>query len=351
MKNFDRGIRRVFLVGAAVVATAGLSACTSAGASAPSSESSTAYAQSGEGATASQGESQLPLDAYMSSLTGQSGSYADIAEQNYKQDLKRERLVASCMKRQGFSYTPEATKNTRTTGQVGPSDTDLQSKSWVQKYGYGDVYSPEGVTGALERAEPTTKTPSASDPNYQYTSQLTADEKKAYDKALVGQDGADSTLTVAKDWEKLGCNGAALHTVTNENVIMNSAEGKIVEAAIEQFEDGYASWPGIAQAEGAWASCMTKNGYPGYSKQGEPAAQFAGQNTDLWASVAADAQPATSDLDALAKKERAVALVDLGCRTTTKYTATIRAITIKQENQFMADNKAALDALKSSTSK
>lgn len=288
----------------------------------------------------------------MSSLTGLSGSYADIQEQNYQHDLQRQNLIAACMKRDGFSYTPEAVKNTQASGQVGPQQSDLDSKAWVQKYGYGDVYTAEGATGAIERTQDAagsakkSDTAVANDPNSQYRRSLPVAEQKAYDTALSGTEAANLSSNVATDWQKLGCNGAALHQVPNSNVIMGSAQGKAVESAIEQFDNGYSTWPGVADAEKAWSSCMADSGHAGYHAQSEPSSQFATQDNALWVSAASGSQPTTTALDALANKERAVALADLSCREKTDYSGTLRAITLKQENQFMADNKVALDALK-----
>lgn len=347
---------RALLVGGALTLTLGLAACTNshASTSAPSSQppdssQASSAANTTPTSSAAAPEAPLPLDAYENSLIGLSGSYADVHQELYQQNVKRENIVAACMKSQGFSYTPDAVESTNSaSGQAGPSDADLSSKKWVEKYGYGDVYSPQGTTGEIQQAHSTNTKNTATDtsPNGLYVASLTPNEKAAYVKALSGNDGADSTLTIAKDWKQLGCSGKSLHTVKNENVVMHSAEGQAVQASMSAFYDSYSTWPGVAEAESAWSSCMTKNGHPGYSKQNEPALQFASQNTALWQNVAAGSQPSSADLDALATKERATALVDLSCRNSTHYTSTIQSIEIKQQKQFMSDNKAELDALK-----
>lgn len=346
MTNNHKLPRAVLLSGAILIACA-LAACSSPPKAATSSEGSSA---AGNAKASASEPAELPLEAYLSSLTGLSGSYTDIQEKRYQQDLKRERITAQCMKENGFSYTPEATKSTSKSGQYGPSDHDLDSKSWVQKYGYGAVYQPGGTTGALDRESEkgadSKKSLAAASPNSQYRASLTAAGRNAYDKALNGADSENSTLTIARDWQQLGCSGLALHTVPNQNVIMGSSEGKTVEAAVEQFYNGYATWPGVAGAQTAWASCMSSSGFAGYSKQNQPASQIAAENTALWTAAGADGQPSTADLDALARKERTLALADLNCRDKTDYRGTLRRITLKQENQFMADNKVALDALR-----
>jgi hypothetical protein len=343
---------RVLPAASAIAMVLLLSACSTT--SQPTGPSTAPSAGAGVTSTSAAATYVSPLEAYTNSLTGLSGSYADVQEQTYQLDLKRENLVATCMTKNGFSYTPEAVKNTRTSGQSGPSDSELDTQAWVQKYGYGAVYLPDGLTGALEQAQSQQSNlkqsgASAATPNSRYRSSLTAAEQKAYDAALDGANGSDPTLTVGKDWQKLGCDGAALHTVQNESAIMGSTQGKTVEKAIERFENGYSTWPGIADAEKAWSSCMSGSGYAGYSHQGDPAVQFIKQNTTLWTSVASGAQPPTAELDALAKKERTVALADLKCREKTNYRSTIQAITTRQEKQFLADNRVALDALKATT--
>ncbi|WP_349898865.1 hypothetical protein [Parafrigoribacterium soli] len=345
MKSNHRSPHRALLLGGSILVIASLAACSS-----PDTKSPSSVPTVGAGATKTAETAVLPLDAYMNSLTGLSGSLADIQEQAYHKDLKREELIAACMQKDGFSYTPHAVKRTETTGQVGPQQSDLDSTAWVQKYGYGDVYTPEGATGAIDRAQEAAGSAklsgatAAHDPNSQYRASLSAAERKAYDEALNGTEAANLSANV--DWQKLGCSGEALHKVPNENVIMGSAQGKAVESAMESFYNGYSRWPGVAEAEKAWASCMADSGYAGYHAQSEPSLQFAGRNNALWASVNSDSQPTTTALDALAKAERTVALADLNCRQKTHYSGTLRAITIKQQNQFMADNKVALDALK-----
>ena len=348
MKSTHRSPYRALSLGASVFIVAVLAACSSSGATGASSAPS-----GGAGARTTQTAktTMLPLDAYMNSLTGLSGSLADIQKHKYQSDLKRENFIAACMKRNGFSYTPEAVKSTQTTSQVGPQQSDLDSKAWVQKYGYGDVYTPEGMTGAVERAQEAAGSAkisgavTANDPNSRYRRSLSVAEQEAYDTALYGTEAANLSPDGTRDWQKLGCSGAALHKVPNEHVIMATVQGKVVEKAIEQFYSGYLTWPGVADTEKAWSSCMADSGHAGYHAQSEPAAQFAGQDTALWAAASAGSQPATSDLDALANKERVVALADLSCREKTHYSSTLRAIEIKQETQFMADNKVALDAL------
>lgn len=351
MKSNPRSTYRALLLGGSILIVASLAACSNSGVGGPSSAPSVG---TGVSATKTAKTAELPLEAYLQSLYGDSGSAADIAEQDYQADLKRENIRAACMKRDGFSYTPEAVKHKLTSGQVGPQQSDLDSKAWVQKYGYGDVYTPQGATGALARASEASGTVAAklsaaansTDPNYLYEKSLPVAEQKAYETALYGTDTANLSASVATDWQKLGCAGAALHQVPNSNVIMESAQGKAVESAMERFDGGYLTWPGVADAAKAWSSCMADSGHAGYHTQNEPGEQFASQDNALWASASSGSQPTTTDLDALANKERVVALADLSCREKTNYSGTLRAITLKQENQFMADNKVALDALK-----
>ena len=325
-----------------------LTGCTAGGGTkhVPPTPHPSSTAGTADGASTTK-EFVYPLDAYMSSVTGISNDFAEAQEQIYQLDKKREVLVAACMKSAGFRYTPDAVKNTATTGQIGPSDSDRESPAWVAKYGYGAVFTPEGATGRLDldRQHPThggTTNPPMS-ANGKYVSSLPDAEQQAYYVALFG-DTTDSSLTIASDWKRLGCDGAALHAIKTPSAIMHSPEGEAVDKAIADFDAQWLTWPGIAEVQKAWSSCMTSAGYAGYRNQSRPETEILTANSTLWEAGTAS-PPSDAQLSELARKEVAVATADLKCRTTTKYRSTVRDITVAQQKQFIADHKAALDAL------
>jgi hypothetical protein len=354
MKRSPRILPCLLVLGSAAVLALSLSACTGGGAAIVSATASPG-ASAGAASGAPQEVAPYPLDAYIAGLSGLSGNVLDNTEREFQLDTKREAVVAACMKDKGFSYTSEAVKETSGATVSAASDEDLNSLAWVQKYGYGDVYLPDGATGEIQRAQVANKSARETapnknaSPNSQYKASLTPDEQKAYETALYGDNGKDDSLTVAHDWKRLGCNGKGLHEVKNELAVMGSSQGVAVTKAMNQLFDGYWSWPGIVRAQKLWSSCMATGGFAGYDRQDQPLVQFADQNSALWEGLAAGAQPPASALDSLAKSERAVAVVDLNCRVKTNYAATIRDVRISHEKQFMSDNKALLDALTAAT--
>jgi hypothetical protein len=293
-------------------------------------------------------EAKTPLTVYLDSLYGLSGSPQEQQQQRAAKKTKQEQHVAICMKHAGFDYTPVPSTETA-TGQVGPSQQDLDSKDWVSKYGYGLIETPEGNTsdqnaaGTAKAGGTITK---SNDPNRAYVESLTRSEKAAYDVAMFGQSvdqGADH-LNQIDDWQKMGCWGAAVHEVGLGQDPLKTAAGKAVNTAIADFQNGWASWPGMQQLEAAWASCMSGKGYAGYNRQTDAAAEIGTLITAARNAAGAGKQPA--DLTSLAGKERKVAMVDLNCRVQTDFRSTYKAITVAAETKFMKDNAPALDALK-----
>lgn len=291
-------------------------------------------------------QTTTPLTAYLDSLYGLDRSPEDQQQKDAALNAQMEESVATCMKDAGFDYTPapppEALKG---RGLRGPTDQDLDSKEWVAKYGYGTIETPEGKASDILAERLKKKTEGATNPNHAYVQSLTASEKTAYMKALYGESfNSEVKLSLADDWQKMGCSGAATHNVNPMQDPLESAEGKAVNTAIQDFENGWATWPGMPQLQAAWAACMSGKGYSGYKRQGDASSEISSKVEAARQHAGTGKTPA--NLPALADEERKLALTDLDCRVQTDFRSTYQSIETAAETKFMNDNAPALDALK-----
>ncbi|MEU1178086.1 hypothetical protein ABZ464_10610 [Streptomyces sp. NPDC005820] len=167
-------------------------------------------------------------------------------------DLKKQYLVenaiAACMKKQGFTYTPEAPEDFRTGWATDGADYGL-TKKFRQKYGFGytavAVYPDDPQVSRKAANEPSA--------NAKYMATLTPAQKTAYEKAL---GGPPDPKVGQKDWT--GCMGTADKEVYGgESVADRSAASASENQANAQALNGDQELVGLAQS---YASCLRKDG-------------------------------------------------------------------------------------------
>lgn len=177
-------------------ATLALAGCSQAG-----SQSGTEEAETG------------PLDEYLAFLW----EGEEWTEERYEaENLEREELIAECMKKEGFEYTP----NPDSGGWVAADDVgdepEWGSLEFAETYGYGIIDWP-GADALLE--EPADYV----DPNQDYVESLSVSEQDAYYATLYGEpeevtEGADSEdASEAYSWEENGCYGWADHQMNGDD--------------------------------------------------------------------------------------------------------------------------------------
>jgi hypothetical protein len=322
--------KRPFAVVALALAAVALTACSTGGtAGSPRPSSSSSSSESGS-VTAPEGAT--PLTAYLNSLYGLADGPEAQAEQTAARRVQQEELVSTCMKAEGFDYTPEAVDVASFNPEVGPTQEDLDSRDWVAQYGYGMIETPEGRTSELYTD---TERKGGTNANSAYIDSLTASERTAYDAAYTGSPSEQTDdMNLVDDWEAMGCLGAARHATGERGDPLDSSAGAAVQAKIDDFYSGYADWNGLPELDAAWAACMTEGGYPGFSRQGDASIEMSGK---LAEAVGAAAE------DALLVEERTIALADLDCREETDFRDTVRNISFAAETQFMDDNRAEFD--------
>jgi hypothetical protein len=170
-------------------------------------------------------------------------------------DLKKQYLmentIASCMRKQGFAYTPEPPMDVASSWAHDGADFEL-TKKFRRKYGFGYsaavVYPDDPQVPGSEAA---TK-PSA---NAEYVATLTPAQKTAYDKAL---GGPPDPKVGEKDWS--GCMGTAdKKAYGSASAQERSATAASRNQANAQALNGDQKLVGLAQS---YASCLKRDGIP-----------------------------------------------------------------------------------------
>ena len=281
-----------------------------------------------------------PLNAYMAAFWGGDLSEEEQMERFEKENLEREELVAQCMTDQGFEYIP-VTNNGSVFFDAG-QEWKPDDREWVAQYGYGMVRYPGYDEPFVDDGS------SYEDPNQEYVTSLSESEQMAYYEALYGPSPTEEELaddgSYEWNWETAGCHGWASHEMEGENPL-TSDEHKPLMDALNEFWMSMENNTAFAELDSEWAACMADAGQPGFSAQRDASTSI---SDELNAYYESQTEWVEKDpkLDEIAEKEIALALVDLDCREKTNFAKERAAISAKLEEQFIADHKAELEALK-----
>lgn len=259
-----------------------------------------------------------------------------------------EELVAECMQKEGFEYTPqkvdESMYSSSSSGEWNPDDRD-----WVAQYGYGMFNWP----GRDEPAE------ASEDPNGPYVESLSESERTAYYEALYGappeEEATSEATTMQYDWTTAGCYGAAQHEVYPEDGTALAEFDDLTNAMNEMYSSFYDGTT-VTEPDREWAACMTEKGYSEFERQSDAQSSISDKSNAMWeeASAAMGDDPEAEYEDPtkteagkkLAEEEISLALVDLDCREKTDYTAEMMRLQFAAEEAFIAEHKEELLAYK-----
>jgi hypothetical protein len=299
-----------------------------------------------------------PLSEYLDAAWSGGLSQEDQDKKYAEEQAKVEKIVAQCMTEQGFEYVPVEPSTESTVISDDSEDWKPDSKDWVEKYGYGIVNYP----GKDDEVEPEPDPETEPDPNLEYIDSLSESESAAYDEALYGPtpDEVESEENHDYRWEEAGCMGSAEHEVRGDDVF-STGEFDDLFAKIEDLWSAGAQNSAYAELDARWAECMADKGESGFSSPTEaidsiysalPAPEDAPSEPADEEEPAETGEPTDKEvpegpeLDALGVREIELALVDLACREKTSYAETSLKIQFDVEEQFIAENKAELDAFK-----
>jgi len=285
--------------------------------------------------TESSDERLTPLGDFFAAVYGDTDDdeWMKRAEEDNRE---REIIVAGCMAEQGFEYEPVV--------DMGFSSSEIEwepdDREWVAQWGYGMVRSP----GSDQAPSPEEI---VEDPNQDYVMSLSESEMTAYYEALYGPQPTEEELnedgSYEYNWETAGCQGLAQHEIDKENPL-SSDEHKPIMDAVNAFYTGLEEAKVYSAIDADWAACMADAGHPGFTSQFDAQESISQDLNAYWESVT---EPVEDDpaLDELADSEIALALADLECREDVDFADRRHEISVALEEEFIADNKAALDAL------
>ncbi|MFS0712405.1 hypothetical protein ABC195_00870 [Microbacterium sp. 2P01SA-2] len=293
------------------------------------------------GCTAADGSAdsteESPLSEYFSAFYGGEMSEEEQQAHFEKQNKEREELIAQCMQDEGFEYIPAPANMSFSSGtEWKPEDRDF-----VAQWGYGAVKYPD----ADAQVEPEQVTP---DPNSDYVMALSESEQMAYYEALYGPSPSEEEMSedgsYEYNWETSGCHGWADHELNGDDP-MQSDEFADVMDAITKFYETSATLPAMADLDREWAECMDAAGYPGFAAQADAQNSIYEELNGVYEN-STETGPDQATMDEIHEREVELALADLDCRKETDYRAKYQKAQFEAEEQFIADHKAELDAMK-----
>lgn len=291
------------------------------------------------GDPAASDDEMSPLGEYFSAFYGGDLSEEEQQAKFEADDKQREELTAQCMQDEGFEYIPVAT-----SGAVFSSGEEWKpdDREFVSQWGYGAVEYP----GADEQPDPEQTT---TDPNSDYVMSLSESEQAAYYEALYGPTPSEEEMSedgsYEYNWETAGCSGWASHEISGDDPLQSDEFADVMDA-ITAFYESSATLPAIAELDREWSSCMDGAGYPGFATQSDAQNSIYDELNTLWSENTSETGPDEAAMDEIHEREVELALTDLDCREETDYRAKYQDAQFEAEEQFIADHKAELDAMK-----
>ena len=245
--------------------------------------------------------------------------------------------IRECMKAQGFDYVPidPFAQRAAVTGVSRLSDEDF-----LDQFGYG-ISTLWGRGG------------SQSDPNQRLRAGLSAADRRAYDRALWGENpGATFQAAVdSGDFTKLGgCTRKATEAVFGGAQVLTQLQGKL-----DQLDERILEDQRMVRANERWTACMAKAGYQ-YEDPDEIDADLTKRMERIVGPIpgpfatgpASGHKPVPYDHAALAKlqhDEVAIARADYACERK-EITPVESKVRPQYEAQFRQRNQALISQVK-----
>jgi hypothetical protein len=280
---------------------------------------------------------KTPLTEYYEAMYGGYDEKEQIAKQK-----ESEELVAVCMSKEGFEYTPVDQSQYM---QFSEEDMeDRNTEKWVAANGYGMTLSPEEQEKQNEQSEQFV------DPNQPYVEALSPGEQTAYYEVLYGPGPTEEEMAAMEDgeggfeynWETAGCQGAAQHEINGEDVTQSDKYKPLMDELNTVWEKVQKD-PKITKLDAGWSACMADAGFSDLKKK-EDAMTLVNEASNAYYETLTDA-PDDAKLAELRENEIAVALADFKCGEKLDYQDTMLAVQFDVERQFIDDHKSELDAM------
>jgi hypothetical protein len=286
------------------------------------------------------------LACVLAGLAGCGGGQADAAKRDKRLEeqigidddgirLKQttaENLMRDCMKAQGFDYVPQdpVGQQAALVGAQGMSKEDFE-----KQYGYG-------ITTLYEQRRKL----AVAGPNKAIRDSLSDADRKAYDKALHGD---DPTATFADaldsgDYSRLGgCIKTATDQVFGGADVLQSLSAKLDELDQKMRADAR-----MVKAVRDWSSCMREKGFDGLAEQEDVDAvlkkkleEIVGAPGDGSGTDGAEAEYDKAVLAALQTEEVAMVKADTECEE--EHVETVEeSVAAEYQESFREENSSLL---------
>lgn len=275
-----------------------------------------------------------PLSVYFDAIYG---GYDD--EEFAAQQVLIEEKVAACMSDEGFEYIP--VDQTQYQSSSSGDEWNPDDEEWVGQYGWGFVNYPGREATGPDASAPT-------DPNQDYVMSLSETEQTAFYETLYGPSPSEEELgedgSYEYTWENGGCYGAAQHEVQGDNAWDDEKNKPLIEAMDKLYQETQKD-PRIVEANAKWASCMADSEFPDYKSPQDAQDKFLEELNAIYENTTEAIEPDDPRLKELAAREIDIALADLACAKEVGTRELALKVQFELEEQFIADNKAELDAL------
>jgi hypothetical protein len=241
-----------------------------------------------------------------------------------------ENLIRDCMKGQGFDYVPvdPVAQQAALVGTPGMSKEDFE-----KQFGYG-------ITTLYEQR----REQAVAGPNEAIRDSLGDVERKAYDRALYGD---DPTATFAEaldtgDFTRLGgCIKQATDEVFGGTEVLQSLQSKL-----EELDERILADPRMVNAVSKWSQCMSAEGFDGINQPQEVDQVLQRKLRAIVGSPdggGASGEPAydRAALTALQHEEVAMVTADIGCEK--RHISSVEEkVTVEYEAAFREKNAALI---------
>jgi len=264
--------------------------------------------------------------------------------------VRREELIASCMRDAGFTYHPDLNSTAFTVGTNAFDDVRSNDREWIVQYGFGIASGHRHRSGG-------TIFDGRDDPNQEYVAGLSDTARAAYLYALNGSaDSLPASLVTQADWDdwmsSRGCFGQALVQAQSESPLFlrQNDEFASLISAVNALNQSIFERPELAVLDQEWAHCMADAGRIGLRSPGDAESPFWNEYFSISFEIMqkrTEGTPSPDDgaglLAELRAREIEVALDDFECRSALNYDARVNAIRLEMETQFVNDNRTLLE--------
>lgn len=293
-----------------------------------------------------------PLEKYMAPIY----DGEEYTQEKMDADTKKtEDLVAACMTKEGFEYTPNVQNSGTVISSEDEEGPDYGSMEFAEKYGYGMVDWP-----GMEEMEAQSEEEYV-DPNGKYLESLSESERMAYEETLYGPQPTEEEFAEMEesgnfDYEQSGCYYEAQKAVQGKAMqAYEDPEFEELFAAQQElytgiYGDGTGVSPNddIAKLNRKWADCMAEAGYPEFDSPDGAMNVISEEYSALQMPDGEDGEwvePSKEDKKKFQEREIKVAVTDVKCKQKLKYDDEVKKITFALEQKFVDEHKTELDAL------